>query len=873
MTSSQKYFASLSLFSKSLETPHRHFNLYHRDIFTSFFYSEIEKKWLIIIKNGHVKINGKYRSNIHLLDNTSKIQFGDIEIVFKSTGNGIGLSQSLIHKFLASCSILLPNQELLDILAPYGPLKPAWTCVRNNPLFIMENEGVRLNYSVYTELLDGKLDPLVDSMLSEFENSGPSSVPLSFKLRALCEDSEFTSACNGACRNSLYNGCNDASEMKGCTGNDDSNLEENTSLLSKLSNAGSRPSSNSKSPSGTEKLAATPYSRLDTSHSRLDTPHSRLDTPHSRLDTPHARNNRVPGYKGSWAFDPKNIKATDAEFALSKGVNRNLIALSGNPGRISEFDSSGIKRDASHSIAEKSSGYGGNSREHNDVYGNEHNDVYGNEHNDVYGNEHNDVYGNEHNDVYGNEHNDVYGHEHNDVYGHEHNSVYERGYSYGMKKYVEQPRGDVYVDHINSYMAEVGNSRSDESTISKSTDSLPDKCDHPASKSPESSADKHIARHGSRRLDRCVKSSTDRCGDDPASKQPHTVFRRATAFKASAEPKCNNSRIATITKSHGEPVKTKNIHNFARFDGQKLPRADRIDECSGYSDNGECAGNDLDGNGSGFDDEDTELRECLDKAVEYCIKRQKEKDTVETKRDLFETKSDRRDRFRPSGMTNGVRRGGVKKENFGNKENFNKREKIANRKYPMERRGKPEFYLTEEEMAIDREESGRFMRNRDDIKSEGRNTNSEGRNTNSEGRNTDRDTRNADRDTRNADRDTRNADRDTRNADRDTRNADRDTRNASNRKHANDVSGSRESKRKDASGNVNKRKAKNLSIKRLKLFYCADNTPVVHELESFNAPMEHFGYYSDHDTMEGSKSTRNRSVSAIEIWRNTEPSV
>lgn len=184
------YTAKLVKKNKTIATVFKKFNLYDSFTFVTFFFSEIEKLWLISVKNGSVRINGTDVRSNKILNNQSRIEIGDIEFNFTNLCNGIGLSQKIIENFFIQNEEKLKISDILNYTEELQNKKFILEYLNKNELFYRVNDLWKINYRKYIELLEKQTDPLIKSMLYEMETTKCSSE--SFNVKKLWNNIMFT---------------------------------------------------------------------------------------------------------------------------------------------------------------------------------------------------------------------------------------------------------------------------------------------------------------------------------------------------------------------------------------------------------------------------------------------------------------------------------------------------------------------------------------------------------------------------------------------------------------------------------------------------------------------------------------------------------
>ncbi|KAI4292923.1 hypothetical protein PAPHI01_2197 [Pancytospora philotis] len=169
--------AQISQGSRAVSTLHTVFNLYDTHTFAAFFYSRIERLWLLVVKSGAVAVDGEAVTASMLLCNECSIGFDTATVGFKNMREGAGASQTLVDKFLAAHDLRLAEAEVVRLAAPDGAgaqrvdSAVLLGSLRRNRLFREDERGWRLDYQSYIDFLEGRSDPLLDAVKYEFERT------------------------------------------------------------------------------------------------------------------------------------------------------------------------------------------------------------------------------------------------------------------------------------------------------------------------------------------------------------------------------------------------------------------------------------------------------------------------------------------------------------------------------------------------------------------------------------------------------------------------------------------------------------------------------------------------------------------------------
>lgn len=185
--------AKLSDASRTILTSFKCFNLYDTNIFATFFFSDIEKIWLVIVKNGLVTLNGAVVKTYGILHNFSLIDFDTTRIEFVNAKDEIGLSQVLVERFLTSNNCKITSSQILELSDANIEKDVIFGSLKRNSLFYQDGEGWGLNYKNYIDFLEQRNDPFVDSVLLEFENTLTTTGPYqTFNINTIWNNTYFS---------------------------------------------------------------------------------------------------------------------------------------------------------------------------------------------------------------------------------------------------------------------------------------------------------------------------------------------------------------------------------------------------------------------------------------------------------------------------------------------------------------------------------------------------------------------------------------------------------------------------------------------------------------------------------------------------------
>ncbi|KAI5148960.1 hypothetical protein ENBRE01_0637 [Enteropsectra breve] len=193
--------AKLSTATYKVHATLRYFCIYDGAIFTTFFYSCIEKLWIIVVNNGEVSVAGHRISSYQVLSETTKIMYHTMQLKFTPRNEGKGLSQLLIERFLTSHENKVKHCELRCMVPDEDSYDLAYQCLGRNRLFLRTDDGWSLNYEIYTDYLDKKTNPVISSILHEMKClSVVAGTPKAINLKNIGFDNSFVSSDAHGCR-------------------------------------------------------------------------------------------------------------------------------------------------------------------------------------------------------------------------------------------------------------------------------------------------------------------------------------------------------------------------------------------------------------------------------------------------------------------------------------------------------------------------------------------------------------------------------------------------------------------------------------------------------------------------------------------------
>ena len=165
------YTAKLVRGGDTAYTSLRRFSLYEEDSFATFFFSEIEQIWMVVVKAGAVAVDDAAVAENGILNSVSKLSLGKSTFLFHNLSRGPGLSQTLVEHFVISNIRTMTYEQIQGIVAKHGAAGDIRKYIEMNRLFISGRDGVQLNYKVYISFLEGRSNPLLSSLLYEMQQS------------------------------------------------------------------------------------------------------------------------------------------------------------------------------------------------------------------------------------------------------------------------------------------------------------------------------------------------------------------------------------------------------------------------------------------------------------------------------------------------------------------------------------------------------------------------------------------------------------------------------------------------------------------------------------------------------------------------------
>ncbi|KAI5170240.1 hypothetical protein PAEPH01_1266 [Pancytospora epiphaga] len=188
--------------NRSATTSFKSFNLYDTNIFATFFYSDIEKVWLVVVKSGKVIVNGNEISSSVILCNMSVIKFDTVEVRFKNMKDDIGLSQHLVERLLVANDGKITQEKILEFAGENVDNGLILGCLRKNKLFT-ECGGIwRIDYRNYIDFLEGREDPLYNAVLHEIGSKSMSvGHARTFNIKVIWDNDYFSGGytCQDTC--------------------------------------------------------------------------------------------------------------------------------------------------------------------------------------------------------------------------------------------------------------------------------------------------------------------------------------------------------------------------------------------------------------------------------------------------------------------------------------------------------------------------------------------------------------------------------------------------------------------------------------------------------------------------------------------------
>lgn len=191
--------------TQSIISSHRLSHLYDRENSATFFYSEIERCWIVIVNNGTVSINGSILSssgnNSYVIEHKAQIVFGARRFVFYNTNSSKGISRVLVDSLLRSRKEKIKTGRVLEIIQEYcGSDKDPYfvlDCIRRNEIFNYKRGELTLNIEALCGFLKTEESPLKGSLEYELEHGFRSrGMGRSFNVSKIWDNLEFGTTTN-----------------------------------------------------------------------------------------------------------------------------------------------------------------------------------------------------------------------------------------------------------------------------------------------------------------------------------------------------------------------------------------------------------------------------------------------------------------------------------------------------------------------------------------------------------------------------------------------------------------------------------------------------------------------------------------------------
>lgn len=178
--------------TKTIFTSLHKFSLYEKDNFATFFYSTVEKVWVISAKCGCIVVDGTVVKRSSVLNLSSRISIGNIKITFINLRSEIGLSQTLVEHFLSTTEGTLRTKQVSELACACTGNPNVLELLRKNGLFDYSDDEWTLNYKVYVDFLEGKTDPILPAVLEEIQRDLPGGgLPSAFNILTVWESNLF----------------------------------------------------------------------------------------------------------------------------------------------------------------------------------------------------------------------------------------------------------------------------------------------------------------------------------------------------------------------------------------------------------------------------------------------------------------------------------------------------------------------------------------------------------------------------------------------------------------------------------------------------------------------------------------------------------
>lgn len=197
---SDTIYCQLVFKSHSIVSKHKLYYLYDRGNSATFFYSDIEKCWLVTVNNGFIKVGDKLLAssgeNTHIINSKTDISFGSDTFSFFNCAESKGMVKILVDYLLKAKDNKTKIEKVLNMIqtncGSYKDFYFVLDCLRRTPIFGYRYGELSLNIEILFKLIDMKENPSKSIVEYELGNGIQArELGKSFNINKIWKDGEF----------------------------------------------------------------------------------------------------------------------------------------------------------------------------------------------------------------------------------------------------------------------------------------------------------------------------------------------------------------------------------------------------------------------------------------------------------------------------------------------------------------------------------------------------------------------------------------------------------------------------------------------------------------------------------------------------------
>lgn len=186
--------------TQSVVSSHKLDHIYDRENSATFFYSEVEKCWVVIVNNGTISVDGIVLSpsgnRSSVIEHRADVVFGGRSFIFYNINSPKGMSRILVDALLKSKREKIKTEKILRVIQDscslYKDLYFVLDCVLKNDIFDYRSGELSLNAETLRKFIKAGKSPVKNALEYEFEHGFRSrSMGRSFNVNKIWCSPEF----------------------------------------------------------------------------------------------------------------------------------------------------------------------------------------------------------------------------------------------------------------------------------------------------------------------------------------------------------------------------------------------------------------------------------------------------------------------------------------------------------------------------------------------------------------------------------------------------------------------------------------------------------------------------------------------------------